>query len=108
MINSLFVYGTLQPNQSNNYILESIGGSYQKAFIYGEFDSIGWGLTGGYPAVRLSETLNKVEGYLFTSSELQFNLNELDYFEGDRYKRVQVDAITDNGIQKAYIYVLNE
>ena len=108
MINSLFVYGTLQPNQSNNYILESIGGSYQKAFVHGEFDLRGWGLTGGYPAVRLSETLNKVEGYLFTSSELQFNLNELDYFEGDCYNRVEVDAYTDKGTQKAYIYILNE
>lgn len=108
MTTKLFVYGTLQPNQSNNYLLQNIGGTFQKATVKGFYDTLGWGKTYGYPAVVLDDTGDAINGYVFTSNNLKTNWDLLDDFEGDGYKRVLTKVNVADKFVDAYIYVLNE
>ena len=105
----LFVYGTLQPGEPNAHLLESIGGSWTPAFIYGHFDADGWGKTGGYPAVKLDPNGAQVQGYIFISKALPYHLERLDDFEGEAYERRRTTAFTSSRESfRAYIYSLND
>ena len=103
----LFVYGTLQPNQPNEYLLKNIGGTFQKATVKGFYDKLGWGKTYGYPAVVLNDSGDTISGYVFTSNNLKNNWDLLDDFEGDGYKRVLTKVNMADELVDAYIYVLN-
>lgn len=103
----LFVYGTLRPGHPNAYLLERIGGTWQKAHVLGHLDDQGWGLTGGYPAIKLDPNGPQVEGYIFSSSALKQNWPRLDEFEGDAYARVSTEAVLTSGkTVRVYIYQL--
>ena len=104
----LFVYGTLQSNQPNEYLLKNIGGTFQKATVKGFYDKLGWGKTYGYPAVVLNDKGDTINGYVFTSNNLKTNWDLLDDFEGDGYKRVLAKVNVADELVDAYIYVLNE
>ena len=43
-MHSLFVYGTLRPQQPNAHVMERIGGSWTAAYILGHLQQRGWGL----------------------------------------------------------------
>ena len=104
----LFVYGTLAPGRSNAHILEPLQGTWEAASIYGILHEEGWGATDGFPAVRLGGN-NKVAGLLFQSPLLNEFLPELDLFEGEDYRRVEVDVMLDCNIrERAFVYSLNE
>ena len=106
-INNLFVYGTLVPGRSNEHILQSIGGTWEKGSVTGILHQKGWGATMGYPAIILDENGEEVEGFLFSSEKLTSHWQELDAFEGEAYERV-ITKITlkDQTKVDAYIYSL--
>ena len=100
----LFVYGTLRPGHSNAYILENIGGEWLPGYVTGTFYERGWGAAADFPGIVLHKNGPQVQGYLFTSDNLEAHWPMLDEFE-DGYDRVEVDVITTNGEQlSAWIY----
>jgi gamma-glutamylcyclotransferase (GGCT)/AIG2-like uncharacterized protein YtfP len=107
MTQHLFVYGTLAPGQPNNHVLEDIGGTWERATVKGKLKKLGWGANLGYPGIVLEENGKEVEGFLFSSDNLDKHWNELDEFEGDEYKRVCNQVQTKDGKSiMAYIYVI--
>ena len=108
-INKLFVYGTLCPGRPNEHILKNIGGSFQKASVRGKLYAEGWGAAMGYPALLPDETADKVEGYVFSSENLEKYWAHLDEFEGEAYKRELIKVeLEDSSFIEAYLYALNE
>lgn len=106
-MNKLFVYGTLCPGQSNAYLLENIGGTWEKGVVRGTLHPEGWGAALGYPAIILDEKGAIVEGFLFSSEKLMDNWKALDEFEGEAYERLMTDVELENKtIVEAYIYAL--
>lgn len=108
VINRLFVYGTLQPEQKNHYILKNVGGEFVKATLFGYQFNKKWELKTTYPGLTKSSTFNKVEGYLFTSKNLSHYLPVIDAFETNAYVR-EIVSITLNNNSKvdAYVYLIN-
>lgn len=108
-MNRLFVYGTLQPGQPNAHLLESIGGTFEKATVRGHLHAEGWGATMGYPAIKLDPAGPQIDGYLFTSPALETHWPELDDFEGDAYQRIETRVrLADGDTKAAYVYALRE
>ncbi len=107
MINKLFVYGTLGPGRPNAHILEIIGGSWEKASVKGKLIDEGWGAEMGYPGIILDKKGDIIEGFLFSSDNLNKHWSNLDEFEGDGYERVLSEVeLPNNSIVEAYIYTL--
>ena len=105
----LFVYGTLGPGRPNAHVMERIGGQWQKASVRGRLVDAGWGAEQGYPASRLEDVGEQVEGYLFSSENLHAHWLGLDAFEGSEYERVETTAVLEDGSAiSAQIYVLKE
>lgn len=104
----LFVYGTLRPNKPNAHILEVIGGTWRKGSVRGLLKEAGWGAELGFPGLMLSPDGPAVDGYIFSSEQLDTLWNSLDEFEGSEYQRVFTEVTLENGqIQQAYVYALN-
>ena len=51
----LFVYGTLGPGKPNEHILKNIGGTWKKAYVWGELFEEGWGADMGCPGIRFTK-----------------------------------------------------
>lgn len=108
MIERLFVYGTLAPGRPNEHILKDIDGSWQPATVKGFLHDEGWGATMGYPAIKLDDAGEVVNGFLFTSDNLDEHWPRIDEFEGDAYERVLVDVTLADGIMtNAFVYALS-
>lgn len=107
MTQHLFVYGTLAKDQPNEKVLTTIGGKWKRASVKGTLINHGWGSKLGYPGIVLDDKGENVEGFIFSSDNLDKHWKELDDFEGDQYKRVCREIQTKDGRSvKAYIYVL--
>lgn len=108
MKENLFVYGTLCPGRPNAHILTQIGGNFVKASVKGSLHEEGWGATMGYPAIKLDDSADKVQGYVFQSDNLPNHWPELDEFEGDAYLRVNTPVMLENGQTiSAWVYTLH-
>ena len=106
-MNSLFVYGTLRPNEPNAHILEKIGGIWKKGFVIGNLVESGWGAALGSPGIEVRCDGQKVYGYLFISDHLDEHWSWLDAFEGKEYQRTIVDVFLDDGeVFQSQIYAV--
>ena len=94
----LFIYGTLGPGSPNEHILKNIGGVFKKASVTGILHNKGWGAEMGYPEITLDEGGIKVEGFLFSSDNINEHWSELDELEGEAYKRVLTKVELKNKI----------
>ena len=104
----LFVYGTLAPNKPNAHILEALAGTWNKGSVKGLLKEAGWGAELGFPGLMLGPDGPTVDGYIFSSEQLNTLWNSLDKFEGSEYQRVLTEVTLENGqIQIAYVYALN-
>ncbi|WP_049237751.1 gamma-glutamylcyclotransferase family protein [Moraxella canis] len=104
----LFVYGTLAPGKSNHHIMTPILGTWQQAAVKGVMDEIGFGLTGGYPALVIDDTAALVQGWLLSSDELDVHWERLDAFEGTAYQRERIMTTIQTGeCVSAYVYALH-
>ena len=105
MINALFVYGSLAPDEENEHFLKALVGRWQRAFVTGRVYSEGLRGTEGYPALDLSEVSHITEGLLFTSRQLPKLCRTLDAFEGSSYRRcIVIVRLEDGGQRRAYTY----
>ena len=58
-INSIFVYGTLQPGKQNGKILKKIKGTWKKGFVFGKLINISKGINYGYPVIEIKKKVTK-------------------------------------------------
>lgn len=106
---SLFVYGTLRPNQPNAHVMERIGGHWKAGYIRGHLKQRGWGAQLGSPGVQLSTAGETVQGYVFFSENLHQYWDELDAFEGEEYQRVPVQVyLEEGGTLESLVYALKD
>lgn len=61
-MHSLFVYGTLCPQQPNAHVMEGIGGSWKADYICGHLQQRGWSAELGSPGIQLSDLGETVPG----------------------------------------------
>jgi gamma-glutamylcyclotransferase (GGCT)/AIG2-like uncharacterized protein YtfP len=109
MINRLFVYGTLAPGRPNEHVLANVTGHWEPAVVKGTLFDEGWGAMAGYPGIVPDENGEEVNGFVFTSLELQDHLVRLDEFEGSGYERTIVPAqLRDGSVVTAYVYRLSD
>lgn len=105
----IFIYGTLAPGRPNEHKLNDIEGSWQVATVKGRLKQKGWGAKLGYPGIVLDDENSEVEGFVFSSKELDKKWQMLDEFEGKEYKRVLIKAKLLSGEEvEAFIYALNQ
>ena len=109
----LFVYGSLQPGESNEHVLAELSGEWQPAVIKGTLHEAGWGTDMGYPGLVLDDNGSDVQGYVLTSADLANHWVALDKFEGDEYERVAATVIVKDGERtgervEAYVYVIRQ
>lgn len=104
---ALFVYGTLGPGRQNAHMLEDIGGHWQDAYVMGRLVEEGWGAEAGFPALVLDTADERVDGFLFTSGNLDAHWNMLDAFEGPEYQRLLTPVtLVCGGTVEAFVYAL--
>lgn len=103
----LFIYGSLQPGGDNEHVLAGLEGDWETASVRGRLLEAGWGANLGYPGVVLDEAAPPVQGFLFSSAQLESFWPELDHFEGGEYERCQVEVSLPSGATvTAHIYAL--
>ena len=108
-MNRLFVYGSLQPGESNAHVLEHLEGEWAKGTIVGTYYSEGWGANMGYPGVRLHPGGDTVPGHVLTSADLVDAWAELDAFEGKDYQRVYTEVTLESGeTVEAQLYIVRD
>lgn len=101
----LAVYGTLAPGESNHHQLDGLRGRWFAGQVRGTLTQAGWGAYVGFPGLVLdSDTPVAVQ--VFESDDLPAHWDRLDAFEGEGYRRVPVEVVTDDGVVRAWIYVL--
>ena len=106
MTQRLFVYGTLAPGRPNEHELAGIEGEWEPATVGGSMVKEGWAFEHGYPAIVLAAEGPEVEGFLFSSDELEEHWARLEEFEGVGYERVTVQARrADGDVVSAQVYV---
>ena len=107
IIDSIFVYGTLQLGMQNENILNELTGTWKKGYVRGEMVNINKGYNYGFPGVILKKNGSKIFGMIFKSNLLKKKLLELDKFEGQDYQRVITEVtMIDKKKTRAYIYEL--
>lgn len=108
MLQHLFTYGTLAPGRKNHHLLEAVPGQWQTAEIRGRLVNAGWGYQSGFPALIPDTQGQLIEGYLFSSTELERCWPTLDRFEGEDYVRIVIPVETGSGASlDAFVYALN-
>lgn len=106
-LQSLFVYGTLAPGRPNHHVLGEVPGTWRQATLRGRLFEEGWGATLGYPAIIPSDDGDEVQGFVFSSTELEAHWPRLDAFEGEGYERLAVTVnVEGSGRLDAYVYAL--
>ncbi len=103
----IFVYGTLGLGGPNEHILTKIGGSWLKGTVKGILIEEGWGAEMGYPGLKIDPKGELINGFVFSSDNLQKYWQELDDFEGSAYQRVMTSIEAECGdLVEAYVYIL--
>lgn len=104
-VNALFTYGTLQPGEAAEHYLNQISGTWYDAYVFGKYII---NLDINYPIIQLDLKGEKIAGKLFCSNELSNIIEDIDAYEGVKYRRSITDVyLKDNSKKTAYIYVLN-
>lgn len=107
IIPRLAVYGTLAPGRENHHLLSAVSGTWSQGSVRGYFSADGWGLTGGYPGLRLDDDGDLVAVHILQSTDLPDHWDRLDAFEGEDYDRVIASVETPLGVFDAFIYVVS-
>ena len=107
MTQHLFVYGTLAPGRPNEHVLADLEGSWQPATARGHLNPEGWGAEMGYPGLVIDASGEEVEGFVFSSDQLDGYWATLDAFEGEEYQRVSTEVrVRDGRSIEAQVYVV--
>lgn len=107
MVQRLFVYGSLQPGESNAHMLAGIAGTWSPGSVHGRLLTLGWGAAMGYTGLVLDASGSPVAGHLFESTDLASHWGRLDAFEGEDYERVLSPVLlADGSVTLAFVYAL--
>jgi len=101
---ALFAYGTLQPGKEADHYLKQISGTWHDAYVFGKYITT---LDIDYPIIQLDLKGEKIAGKLFCSNELSNIIEDIDAYEGVKYRRSITDVYLKDNSKKAYVYVLN-
>jgi gamma-glutamylcyclotransferase (GGCT)/AIG2-like uncharacterized protein YtfP len=101
----LAVYGSLAPGEVNAHVLDGLTGDWNTGTVRGDLLPVGWGATGGFPALRWRSDGPAVPVRVFESPDLPAHWSRLDAFEGEDYRRIVVPVTTGRGTAPANIYV---
>ena len=105
-INSIFVYGTLQPGMQNDKILKDFKGNWKKGYVLGKLLNLETGDDYGHPVLELDNKGSKIYGMILKSKDIEKNINKIDDFEGKDYLRVVSNIFFEDGSKTlAYVYV---
>jgi len=103
----LAVYGTLAPGRPNEHQLFGLTGTWTKGIVRGHLKPAGWGAAQGYPGLTLDPNGPDVPVQLFESGDLPAHWDRLDRFEGEDYRRIEVDVeIAGEPPRRAMIYAV--
>ena len=101
----LFVYGTLAPGEENYHLVENINGTWESASCFGRVFTQTKGDHIGLPCFEPGVEGERVQGQVFSSTELSLHWKMLDDFEGELYLRRLVPVVTEQGVAlEAYVY----
>lgn len=98
----MVVYGTLAPGKANHDILSDIQGYWEDCTVNGRTDEID-----GLPFFDWQPGGPSIKAHLFISDSLPDSWDELDRFEGSKYKKILLPVRKNHGICIANIYVAN-
>lgn len=102
----LAIYGTLAPGETNHHQVSMIEGAWLRGTVRGWLSAEGWGLTFGFPGMKLDSEGDLIQVLVLESSELPDHWDRLDAFEGEEYERVETCVETPNGRIRACVYVV--
>lgn len=104
----LIVYGSLSPGAPNHDRLASLRGTWERGWVEGDREQVGWGAELGYPALRWTPGGPHVTAHLLRSEALRDRWPELDRFEGSAYCRILVPFYSDQGLRAVgYLYAIS-
>jgi gamma-glutamylcyclotransferase (GGCT)/AIG2-like uncharacterized protein YtfP len=103
----LAVYGSLAPGERNHDLLAHLAGTWFAGTVRGRLRDRGWGAGVGFPGLIPDEKGPEVAVTVLESADLAGLLPALDAFEGEEYRRVEIDVTVDDGRRlRAWIYAL--
>jgi gamma-glutamylcyclotransferase (GGCT)/AIG2-like uncharacterized protein YtfP len=104
----LVVYGSLSPGAPNHGRLTPLAGTWERGWVEGEREQVGWGAELGFPALRWRPGGPKVTAHLLRTEALRGQWAELDRFEGAAYCRILVPFYSDAGLRAVgYLYAIS-
>ena len=81
----LAIYGTLAPGETNHHEISMIEGTWLRGTVHGWLSAEGWGLTFGFPGMRLDPDGDEIHVQVLESADLPDHWDRLDRFEGEEY-----------------------
>ncbi|OKL43507.1 gamma-glutamylcyclotransferase family protein [Pseudovibrio exalbescens] len=103
----LFVYGSLAPGASHEYLLTQVTGVWSRAYIRAHYQDRGFSEGAGYPALVPDELAEWLQGNVYSSEHLHRIWPDIDEWEGEEYVRVPVEVQCEDGsVLLAQAYVL--
>jgi gamma-glutamylcyclotransferase (GGCT)/AIG2-like uncharacterized protein YtfP len=101
----LIVYGSLSPGGPNHGRLVPLGGLWERGWVEGDREQIGWGAELGYPALRWRSGGPRVAAHLLRSAALRDHWANLDQYEGAACQRILVPFYAGEGLRAVgYLY----
>lgn len=95
----LLAYGSLRPGQSNATVIEALGGEWSPCRVRGRLSEID-----GLVRLRWEPTAGYVDAMMLDSAALADSWQDLDDFEGSRYRRHLVSVRVDDHLCVANCY----
>ncbi|MDD7908696.1 MULTISPECIES: gamma-glutamylcyclotransferase family protein [Pseudovibrio] len=103
----LFVYGSLAPGASHEYLLTQVSGVWTRASVRAHYQDRGFSEGKGYPALVPDEQADWLRGYVYSSQSLHEIWDDIDEWEGEEYVRVPIEVQCEDGsLLHAQAYVL--
>jgi gamma-glutamylcyclotransferase (GGCT)/AIG2-like uncharacterized protein YtfP len=101
----LIVYGSLSPGGPNHGQLATLRGAWERGWVEGQLEAVGWAAQLGFPALRWEPGGGRVAAHLLQSAALRDHWAVLDRFEGAGYRRILVPFYSDQGSRTiGYLY----
>ena len=91
---TLAVYGSLAPGESNHHVVAPLGGEWADGVVEGDLYPVGWGAALGYLAFRPHVGGPAVAVKVLTAPRLATAWPDLDRFEGAEYRRILVPVFS--------------
>ncbi len=95
----LVVYGSLAPGGANNFLLRGLEGTWHRCLIRGRL-----GRHRGFKAFKYDPAGEEHPAWLLISAALPPRLPDLDDFEGEEYRRIQIPARVGEQTVLANVY----